>query len=884
MEAKEIDLLEHINSNVDAIAQKVQQESKRLRVLSGFFQTVRKELERFSNTVQKEVDGLKVFFDSSNECSEFIVKLLRQHEDFAGTLKKYATSLQPVVIESLDAFIRKYEERNREVIQGTNKIIENIKSQRKKISNAQRKYFKENAALLTIEKEDEYKAKQAITEELKGEYKDLVTHFNQSRKANKENYKHFLRTWQQNEEAKICYVKVMYQSVHTLLHEFDANWVKLFATSSRSVEGMSEAIDFAHYMPKVTGSKHDLFAEAVFEVPESAIKDLLNEQIVEYQFPQGVTESDTQFLEAKVNDLLNDQPIPESAKEKILIMERTSEGLYAACKCFIDIKQKTELENEEVFKAILELAMVALDQLDGQKFPEGGYLFAVVTVGNSVLYIKDNAYSSRKHIRDMIINHPIWRRKRIWNRILDYKISHALEILEAHMKLSGKKSGKVSAQNTEETKRAGRRGIYFSEIALIVSEMVFYNTDKAACRELIVSYCNEVGIERDKLYQLLSDCEAAQILPREEESRKYKYSMLKREGERKKYGYSKSTIVVGMSIKFLGDLSTLLNILLVSRDWSGIFKLKVQQTALKLYSNKIRFPLWQAMLHSQGLGQLYPKLKEHTSANLMESNKELFEVIRLDVIRSFSGHSKTDQEALMSVLRTYSTLNTEVGYCQGMNYIAGFLYFIYKDEAVVFDMLCSLIANFNLSGLFKSGVPLLRVYFYQLNRLIAVFLPRLHSHFFKEGTNSTYFASTWLLTVFTHVIQYTKDTKPPLLLLIFDSFLSKGVKASFKASLFILEHFEEILLNTRYDGILQVLNEIHKPNFLYDKEIIRKYKERTKSYNITEELLERLNDEYKELHKIAETGKIVEKELLVPFKHYTYSSDGEKLFSIYFPS
>lgn len=51
------------------------------------------------------------------------------------------------------------------------------------------------------------------------------------------------------------------------------------------------------------------------------------------------------------------------------------------------------------------------------------------------------------------------------------------------------------------------------------------------------------------------------------------------------------------------------------------------------------------------------------------------EIISLDVQRSLHIHQKSiSSSVLQSLLRTYAYFNPEVSYCQGMNYIAGYLY------------------------------------------------------------------------------------------------------------------------------------------------------------------------------------------------------------------
>jgi len=87
-------------------------------------------------------------------------------------------------------------------------------------------------------------------------------------------------------------------------------------------------------------------------------------------------------------------------------------------------------------------------------------------------------------------------------------------------------------------------------------------------------------------------------------------------------------------------------------------------------------------------------------------------------------------------------------------------------------MLCTLIANFDLSYLFNDDVPMLQRLFYQTNRLIGIYLPRLHSHIFQEGIRTSYFCSPWFLTAFTYILQPWKSKSIPILLNeIFDRFL-----------------------------------------------------------------------------------------------------------------
>jgi hypothetical protein len=46
-----------------------------------------------------------------------------------------------------------------------------------------------------------------------------------------------------------------------------------------------------------------------------------------------------------------------------------------------------------------------------------------------------------------------------------------------------------------------------------------------------------------------------------------------------------------------------------------------------------------------------------------------------------------DIQALLSILKTYALYNPEIEYSQGMNYMAGFLLQVFKNEEVAFKAL-----------------------------------------------------------------------------------------------------------------------------------------------------------------------------------------------------
>ncbi|VEN56373.1 unnamed protein product [Callosobruchus maculatus] len=73
-------------------------------------------------------------------------------------------------------------------------------------------------------------------------------------------------------------------------------------------------------------------------------------------------------------------------------------------------------------------------------------------------------------------------------------------------------------------------------------------------------------------------------------------------------------------------------------------------------------------------------------------NKSIIETIKIDLPRTFPDNiffisNETLPDMLFGVLATFAHQNKEVGYCQGLNYIAGLLLLATKDEETSFWLL-----------------------------------------------------------------------------------------------------------------------------------------------------------------------------------------------------
>lgn len=139
----------------------------------------------------------------------------------------------------------------------------------------------------------------------------------------------------------------------------------------------------------------------------------------------------------------------------------------------------------------------------------------------------------------------------------------------------------------------------------------------------------------------------------------------------------------------------------------------------------------------------------------------------MDILRSYSNRSDIDSHKLREVLRAYAFYQNKVGYCQGMNYIAGTLYYLFQSSERTFWAMCALIRQNSMFDLYSDDLPKLKYLFFALDRLTALHLPDLHTTFNIENITSSSFSSPWFLTLFAALL----SSIFPLQLQIWDLFI-----------------------------------------------------------------------------------------------------------------
>ncbi|KAJ8707731.1 hypothetical protein PYW07_011408 [Mythimna separata] len=128
--------------------------------------------------------------------------------------------------------------------------------------------------------------------------------------------------------------------------------------------------------------------------------------------------------------------------------------------------------------------------------------------------------------------------------------------------------------------------------------------------------------------------------------------------------------------------------------------------------------------------------------------------ILIDLGRTFPKHEYfasalgPGQLALYNILKAYSLLDPDVGYCQGLSFVAGVL-LLHMEEAEAFILLRHLMFRRGLRKQYLPDMSALQVQLYQLSRLLRDHEPDLHAKLEALDISPALYAAPWMLTLFT---------------------------------------------------------------------------------------------------------------------------------------
>uniref|UniRef100_A0A673CV53 TBC1 domain family member 4 n=1 Tax=Sphaeramia orbicularis TaxID=375764 RepID=A0A673CV53_9TELE len=218
-----------------------------------------------------------------------------------------------------------------------------------------------------------------------------------------------------------------------------------------------------------------------------------------------------------------------------------------------------------------------------------------------------------------------------------------------------------------------------------------------------------------------------------------------------------------------------------------------------------RGEIWLLLSHQHRLRHRLPQRQQAPDTSYQDLLKQLTaqqHAILVDLGRTFPTHQYfsaqlgAGQLSLYNLLKAYSLLDTEVGYCQGISFVAGVL-LLHMSEEQAFDMLKFLMYDLGIRRQYRPDMVSLQIQMYQLSRLLHDYHRELYNHFEEHEICPSLYAAPWFLTLFAS--QYPLGFNRILLQL-------KGTEVIFKVALCLLSSHEgEIVECDNFESIVDYL-------------------------------------------------------------------------------
>ncbi|KAJ6403982.1 hypothetical protein OIU84_012221 [Salix udensis] len=177
-----------------------------------------------------------------------------------------------------------------------------------------------------------------------------------------------------------------------------------------------------------------------------------------------------------------------------------------------------------------------------------------------------------------------------------------------------------------------------------------------------------------------------------------------------------------------------------------------------------------------------------------------------DLPRTFPGHPWLDTQeghaALRRVLVAYSFRDSDVGYCQGLNYVAALLLLVMKTEEDAFWMLAVLLENVLANDCYTNNLSGCHVEQRVFQDLLVKKCPRIAVHLEELEFDVSLVATEWFLCLFS------KSLPSETTLRVWDVLFYEGAKVLFYVALAIFKMKEEELLLAHHVG--DVINILQK--------------------------------------------------------------------------
>ena len=208
--------------------------------------------------------------------------------------------------------------------------------------------------------------------------------------------------------------------------------------------------------------------------------------------------------------------------------------------------------------------------------------------------------------------------------------------------------------------------------------------------------------------------------------------------------------------------------------------------------------------------KLYSKYIKQT----LDKEKSI-NLIDLDIGRTFSslGVFKNESQLgnnLKEILRIFVVARPDIGYVQGLSYIAGTL-LLQMDKFTSFVCFMNIILSPNILPFYRLDENNIKKRLELFDEIFKLNLPELYIHFQENEVFPEHYLLEWFMTLFT------RNLKIELALRIWDIYMIEGILSIYKSGIVIFSLSEKKLLKMDFAEIMNFLKNLDKNNYDEDK-------------------------------------------------------------------
>ena len=277
----------------------------------------------------------------------------------------------------------------------------------------------------------------------------------------------------------------------------------------------------------------------------------------------------------------------------------------------------------------------------------------------------------------------------------------------------------------------------------------------------------------------------------------------------------------------------------ITREYYDIEAKKSIQLLMKLEKNSLKKNQTEESELSSSISLTTKKIYSKYIKQTLDKEKSI-NLIDLDIERTFPymGVFKQDSplgESLREILRIFVVARPDIGYVQGLSYIAATL-LLQMDKFQAFVCFMNIILSPNILPFYLLDEKNIKKRLDLFSDIFKINLPELFEHFKENEIMPEHYLLEWIMTL------YTRNVFIDLSFRIWDIYMIEGIICLYKAAIVIFSIHQKDYLDMEFSDILNHLKNLETNKYNEDKfiEAMNKVKFNDKIMN----QIYQLNEEY----------------------------------------